>query len=555
MMHVDPASAARPAVLGQSRRAFFRGLIGIGATAAMTGLLAACGGSAPVAAPATPGAAQSASTAPTAAAAAAGTTSGPKKGGTLKVALNSDIIGIDPHGASAGVDRNVYTAIYNGLVAPDKNLNLVPDLAESWTTPDPKTYVFKLRPNIKFHDGTACDAAAIKKNFDWILDPANASARRPEITDIEQVLVDDPLTLRISLNGPFAPFLSIISDRAGYIVSPTARDKFGKDYPRNPVGTGPFQFVEWVKDDHATFKRFDGYFEPNAPLLDQIIYRPIPDLSVALTELKTGNVDFLYSIDPKDVPDIKSTPNLAYLEGPGVGYQGLWVNTVKGPLANKALRQAVNLAVDREALLAAAYFGVGQIAQGPIPPSSWAYDASAPTVKRDLAAAKQRLAEGGQPGGFKMVLKAQSGSPLQEKISQLVQAQLADAGIQVEIQTVEFGALLKVGEQGDFDAMSLGWSGRIDPDGNIQPIFASNGTFNYGKYSSQAVEEGISRERAASDQASRKQIFQQIQKTINDDAAYIFTYFAPTSFAATRSVQGFEVTPDGLMRFKTTWKA
>jgi peptide/nickel transport system substrate-binding protein len=449
----------------------------------------------------------------------------------------------------------VYTAIYNGLVAPDKNLNLVPDLAESWTTPDPKTYVFKLRPNIKFHDGTACDAAAIKKNFDWILDPANASARRPEITDIEQVLVDDPLTLRISLNGPFAPFLSIISDRAGYIVSPTARDKFGKDYPRNPVGTGPFQFVEWVKDDHATFKRFDGYFEPNAPLLDQIIYRPIPDLSVALTELKTGNVDFLYSIDPKDVPDIKSTPNLAYLEGPGVGYQGLWVNTVKGPLANKALRQAVNLAVDREALLAAAYFGVGQIAQGPIPPSSWAYDASAPTVKRDLAAAKQRLAEGGQPGGFKMVLKAQSGSPLQEKISQLVQAQLADAGIQVEIQTVEFGALLKVGEQGDFDAMSLGWSGRIDPDGNIQPIFASNGTFNYGKYSSQAVEEGISRERAASDQASRKQIFQQIQKTINDDAAYIFTYFAPTSFAATRSVQGFEVTPDGLMRFKTTWKA
>lgn len=510
----------------------------------LVGLLGACGPTAP-SAPAVSG------STPAPAAPPAGT---PKRGGTLKVALNSDIIGIDPHGASAGVDRNVYTSIYNGLVAPDKNLNIVPDLAESWSTPDPKTYIFKLRANVKFHDGTACDAAAVKQNFDWILNPANASPRRPEIDDIDQATVTDPLTLTITLKSAFAPLLSIISDRAGYIVSPTARAKFGQDYPRNPVGTGPFQFVEWIKDDHVTFKRFDGYFEKDLPYLDQIVYRPIPDLSVALTELKTGNVDFLYQVDPKDVADIKNTPNLAYLEGPGVGYQGLWINTTKGPLANKALRQAVSLAVDREALLAAAYFGIGQIAQGPIPPSSWAYDASVPYVKRDLSAARQKLAEGGQPNGFKMVLKAQSNSPLQDKITQLVQAQLGEVGIQADIQTVEFGALLKVGEQGDFDALSLGWSGRIDPDGNIEPIFQTKGAFNYGKYTSQAVDDGIVKERNAADQATRKQIFQQIQQTINDDAAYVFTYFPPTSFAATSAVQGFQVAPDGLMRFKATWK-
>jgi peptide/nickel transport system substrate-binding protein len=244
-----------------------------------------------------------------------------------------------------------------------------------------------------------------------------------------------------------------------------------------------------------------------------------------------------------------------YLEGPGVGYQGLWINTAKGPLANKALRQAVNLAVDREALLAAAYFGVGQIAQGPIPPSSFAYDATQSYVHRDLAAARQKLSEGGQPNGFRMVLKSQSNSPLQEKITQLVQAQLAEVGIQAEIQTVEFGALLKVGEQGDFDALSLGWSGRIDPDGNIEPIFQTKGAFNYGKYSSQTVDDAITHERQTNDPATRKQIFQQIQQTINDDAAYVFTYFPPTSFAAVTAVQGFQVTPDGLMRFKSTWKA
>src|SRR5262249_7863418 len=136
-----------------------------------------------------PAATKPAQAAPTTAAAApttaaATTTNAPKKGGTLKVTLDSDIIGIDPHGGSAGVDRNVYTSIYNGLVAPDKNLNIVPDLAESWSTPDPHTYIFKLRQGIKFHDGTPCDADAVKKNFDWILDPANASPRRPEIDDI-----------------------------------------------------------------------------------------------------------------------------------------------------------------------------------------------------------------------------------------------------------------------------------------------------------------------------------------------------------------------------------
>ncbi|MBV9899102.1 MAG: peptide ABC transporter substrate-binding protein [Chloroflexi bacterium] len=528
------------------RRTFLRqALIACGAT----GLLAACGPAAP---------APSATSAPAAAATAApaGATSAPKRGGTLKVALNSDIIGIDPHGASAGVDRNVYTSVYNGLVAPDKNLNIVPDLAESWTTPDPTTYVFKLRPNVKFHDGTACDATAVKQNFDWILDPANASPRKPEIDDVDQVSLVDPLTVKITLKSAFAPFLSIISDRAGYIVSPTARAKFGKDFTRNPVGTGPFQFAEWVKDDHATFKRFDGYFESGIPNFDQITYRPIPDLSVGLTELKTGNVDFLYSVDPKDVPDIKSTPNLVYLEGPGVGYQGLWINTAKGPLSNKSLRQAVNLAVDREALLAAVYFGIGQIAAGPIPPGlTNFFDSSVAYVKRDVAAAKQKLTEGGQPNGFSMVLKSQSGSPIQDKITQLVQAQLGEIGIQVQIQTVEFGALLNAGDQGDFDALSLGWSGRIDPDGNIEPIFQTKGAFNYGKYSSQAVDDAIVKERQAADTASRKQIFLELQQTINDDDAYVFTYFPPTIFAATNTVQGFQITPDGLMRFKSTWKA
>jgi peptide/nickel transport system substrate-binding protein len=477
----------------------------------------------------------------------------PVSGGTLTVALDSDVIGIDPHGASAGVDRNVYTSVYNGLVVPDENLEIQPDLAESWDVSDDGTvYTFHLRQGVMFHDGTPCDAEAVKWNFDWILDEANASARRGELDSIEAVTADDPQTVTVKLKTPFAPFLSIISDRAGYIVSPTARQKFGEDFTRNPVGTGPFKFVEWVKDDHILFTRFEDYWEEGLPYLDEIRYRPIPDASVALTELRTENVDFLFSVDPKDIEGIKATDNLAYLEGPGVGYQGLWLNTATGPLANQALREAVSLAVDREALMVAAYFNVGQIAGGPIPPSSWAYNPDYPVVQRNLDAAREKLAEGGQPNGFAMVIKA-ANTPEQLKITQLMQAALGEVGIQAQIQTLEFGALLEAGAQGDFDALSLGWSGRIDPDGNIQPIFQTGGAFNYGKYENPEVNDLIEQGRIEQDRAARAEIYQQIQDIINTDAAYVFTYFPPASFAASTDVKGFIVTPDALMRFKETW--
>lgn len=475
-----------------------------------------------------------------------------ERGGILTVALDSDVIGLDPHGASAGVDRNVYTSVFNTLVTADENLDIVPELAESWETPDDRTYVFKLRQGVKFHDGTDFNAEAVKWNFDWILNPDNASPRLPEISEIEGVTVIDDYTVEVKLTQPFAPFLAIISDRAGYMVSPAAREQHGEDFTRNPVGTGPFKFVEHVRDDHITFERFEDYWEEGLPLLDRIVYRPIPDSTAAMTNLKTGTVDFLYRVDPKDVQDVEATPGISYLEGPSVGYQGLWINTANGPLANKSLREAVALAVNRETLLNIAYRGVGQIANGPVPPTSWAYDPEVPAPQYDPELARQKLAEGGQPNGFQMVLKV-ANNPLGQLVSQLVQAQLAEVGIQVQVQTLEFGALLQAGEENDFDALSLGWSGRIDPDGNIEPIFHTQGAFNYGGYENPEVDRLIEEARRAMDRAERTRIYQQLTRIINEDAAYVFTYFEPRSFAKVDAVQGFQVTPDGLMRFKQTW--
>ena len=519
----------RPRTLARRR---LLGLAASGAGAVAFGsLLAAC---APSGAPATSGASAGAV----------------KRGGSLRVALESDIIGIDPHGASAGVDRNIYTSIYNALVTVDQKLNIIPDLAESWTNPDDATYVFKLRPNVKFHDGTPCDAAAVKFNFDWMLDPANSSARRAELSDIKDIGVVDPLTVKITTKTPFAPFLSIIADRAGYIVSPDARKKFGKDYTRNPVGTGPFRFVEWVKDDHVTFRRNPDYFEKDLPILDEIVYRAIPDATVRVTGLKAGDTDFLRVVDNKDIADVRAQPTLQLFEGPGVGYTGFWLQTATGPLANRDLREALAWAIDRDAILKAAYFNIGQVAQGPVPPSLFAHDPGFKPFTRDLAKAKAALAKGGQPNGFKMTLKTPNES-VAAKVSQLAQAQLKEVGIDVEIQTLEFGALLDAGSKGQFDALTLGWSGRIDPDGNIQPIFHTQGTFNYGKY--KGADALIEQARTTLDQAKRKDLYRQIEKKVaQDDVAYLFTYFPPTIFPASKRVTNFPVSPDGLMRFKRT---
>jgi peptide/nickel transport system substrate-binding protein len=328
----------------------------------------------------------------------------PKRGGTLRIALANEITGADPYGSTSVADKSVYHAIYDGLVALDRELRVVPQLATSWSTPDERTYIFTLRDGVKFHDGTPCDAAAAKQSFDWLLDPANASQARPELSEVQDVLAPDSQTVTFRLKTPSSVLLTSLADRAGKVVSPSARARYGKDLARHPVGTGPFRFVEWMQDDHLSVRRFDEYWDKGVPSLDAVTFRPIPDQSVALTELKTGNIDVLASLDPKDLPEVRGTTGLVALETPGLNFWGLYPNSTRGPLSSKPLREALSFAIDRDAILAGAAFGVGRVAHGPIPPSSWAFDANAPVINRDLERARAKLVEGGQPNGFALKL-------------------------------------------------------------------------------------------------------------------------------------------------------
>lgn len=569
-MHVRSDGQGAQRRLG--RRTALRYIAAVGATSAFGALLAACGGSSsatdtpkPIggatgtttlstAAPAAP-MAQPTTTAPPSAVAGA-----PKKGGTLKAGLDGDILTFDPLTSGAYADREVYYNVYDTLVAFDTNLHIVPSLVETWDTPDSKTYILHLRRDVKFHDGTDLNADAVKFNLDRYLTD-KASRRKAEIDTITAVDVMDPYTVKLTLKAPFAPLLPTLADRAGMILSPKVIQALGPDaLALKPVGagSGPFKFVEAVKDDHITFERNASYWKKDAsgtplPYLDKLTYRPITDATVLLTNVKTGDLDITYQIAAKDVAGVKSGNELVFKETAGLGFNAIEFGITKEPFNKKELRQAVAEALDRDQINKTVYFGVNTVGQGPVPPSSWAFDANAKPYGANIARAKEYLKAGGKPDGFAFDLKISSGSPTTTQLAQLVKDQLAKAGITMTIVQQERTKTSTDQNSGDFQALIFGWSGRPDPDGNLYNIFHTGGGLNYGGYSVPQVDDLLEKARAASDQSQRKDLYQQAQKLIVDDTPMAFFNFVPAYLVAQPKVQGVQLYPDFMMRFEGAW--
>lgn len=478
---------------------------------------------------------------------------GQVRGGTIRIAMDADNTTMDPHRSTAAVDRQVYNNIYGKLVDIDAKFAIVPQLAESWEIRDGGlTYVFRLRRGVKFHDGSDFDAGVVKWNFDRMMDPKLASPRRSEIAPVKEVKVAGSHTVEVRLSAPFAPFLSVLTDRAGMMVSRVAVEKHGEDYARNPVGTGPFRFVEWVKDDHLTLRRFDGYWEKDLPYLDEAVYRPIPDTSVRFTAMRTGQVDMMHQIHPKDVSAAKGERGLVVSEIPSLWWQGIHLNNQVAPFNVKALRQAIWYAVDRPVIQRVAYFNQGTVAWSPFPPSQWAHDPEFADWKRDLAKAKARLAEGGMPGGFAFTIKGWN-QPVQIQELQVIQAQLREVGIDMKIELLEFGKLLADLNGHNFAALRIGWSGRPDPDGNAHVFLHSKGGLNRVRYSSPRMDELLDRARAESDLGRRKALYAEVTRLAAEDAPYVWLHHDAEVKVWGTHVKGFEHISDGMMRLKGVW--
>ena len=480
----------------------------------------------------------------------------PKKGGTLRVGFYIEAVTMDPHLSGSKIDRQVYHNIYEPLVVLDTNLGIKPGLAESWQQPDPRTIVFKLRPGVKFHDGTDFNAEAAKFNFNRMKTEPK-SVRKGELANVDSVDVVDASTVKLNLKKPDAALLATLTDRAGMMVSPKVVQERGGELERNAkgAGTGPFEFVEWVRDDHLLIKRNDSYWnKQGGPYLDRVRYRPIPDDTVKLQSLQAGEIDVIDYVQPRDVAAVKADKNLVVVDVPSLADFAYQLCQLKPPFNSKPLRQAVAYALDLDQIVKGVWLNVGVPANGPIPPTSWAYDKSIPPIKRDLAKAKAKLAEGGKAGGFGFTMTTNN-LPINVQEAEVMQAQLAEAGIQMKIKLVDGATLISDGNAKNFEMISYQWSGRPDPDGNIYQFFkTSPGTsLNWSGISNPKLDALLDQTREVGGQAERKKLYSEVTRILQDELPMVFIVHPIEPKAFNPKVQGYEPIPDGMMRFKDVW--
>jgi peptide/nickel transport system substrate-binding protein len=463
---------------------------------------------------------------------------------------------MDPHLSGSKIDRQVYHNIYEPLVTLDTRLGVKPGLAESWTQPDPKTLVFKLRRGVKFHDGTDFNAEAAKFNIERMKTEPK-SVRKGEVANIDTVDVVDSHTIKVNLKKPDAALLATLTDRAGMMVSPKVVQERGAELGRNAkgAGTGPFEFVEWVRDSHLIIKRNDAYWnKQGGPYLDRVRYRPIPDDVVKLQSLQSGEIDVMDYVQPRDVAAVKADKNVVVVDVPSLADFAYQLNLTRPPFNNKALRQAVASALDLEQIVKGVWLNVGVAANGPIPPTSWAYDRSIAPIKRDLAKAKAKLAEGGQPNGFTFTMTTNN-IPINVQEAEVMQAQLAEAGIVAKVKLVDSATLIADGNNKNFEMISFQWSGRPDPDGNTyQFLRTTPGTsFNWSGISNPQIDALLDRTREISNQAERRKLYSELTKLLQDELPMLFIIHPIEPKAFSPRVQNYEAIPDGMMRFKDVW--
>ncbi|HEV2461478.1 MAG TPA: ABC transporter substrate-binding protein [Ktedonobacterales bacterium] len=485
-----------------------------------------------------------------------GNSNGPHTGGTLTVGLNSDVVTLDPVKSSALVDREVMLNLYDTLVRSDANNNIQPDLATSWNYSTPTQLVFTLQSGVKFQDGTPFNADAVVFNISRILSAGTKSPRYTEVNTVSSVVKVDDTHVQFNLKKPFSPLLANLSDRAGMMLSPAVVQAQGDALANNPAkaGTGPFEFSSWVKGDHLTITRNPSYWQKDTngnalPYLNQVTYKPITNGSQMFNNLQTSTINVAETLDPTDVPPAKSNSSLVYKQIPGLSFNGIELNTQAPPFNNMHLRRAVSFAIDRQEILTSVLHGIGVLAQGPIPPSSWAYNTGFQPYSHDVSSAKMELQQAGMPNGFTFTLLITSGSPLTTQEAQFIQSELQPAGITVNIKQETFAALLSDSAAHNFQAALLGWSGRVDPDGNTFGWFHTGGGFNDMQYTNAQVDALLEDARASSDRTKRTSDYHSAEQMILQDAPYVFINYGVAEQATTKTVQNFVLLPTTIMPF------
>ncbi|HEY6102478.1 MAG TPA: ABC transporter substrate-binding protein [bacterium] len=489
---------------------------------------------------------------------------------TLVIAIGADQTGLDPQQVQNNESGFVMSTLFDSLVNYKPGSSEVgPGLAQSWTvSPDGKVFTFKLRQGVKFHDGTPMNARTVAEDLDRAINPSNpcyvinrkvdsydeftfGSAKDKSVAKMEVV---DDYTLRFTFPAPNAPFLSSIAMIWQGIVSPAATKQYNCDAGQHPVGTGPFKFVEAVRNDHITVEANPDYWG-GKPKVDRIIFKIIPESATRMLALERNEVQILADVPPSDYTRVEGNKDLTLYKAPGLTILGVAMSNDLGPFKDKRVRQAMNYAVDKDAINKGLYAGATTSSQG-MPPVLWGYNQSVKPYAYDAAKARALLKEAGFANGFStemMVYANPRGyNPVGgAKLGEAVQGYLAKVGVTVKITQFEWGAYLDRFRHQPWQGFAIaGWSGdNGDPDNFLGDLFEWDTVNNKarinntGRHHNPAYDRLLQQARQTTDQAKRASLYVQANQILHDDAPWIFINHTNQVRAARANVKGFQLNP------------
>jgi peptide/nickel transport system substrate-binding protein len=480
---------------------------------------------------------------------------------TLTFLWGGDTDKLDPPAMTAQEGFIATTAIYEGLVKYKlDSTDVEPALAEKWDiSSDGMVYTFHLRQGVKFHDGSPLTAEAVAFSFDRGINKDNPLFKEaqdaggfPYIDSyignaVAKVEAAGPLDVKFTLKKKFSPLLSNLAIPPAYIMSMEALKKFGSKINENPVGTGPFKFTEWKKDDHITFDAFPDYWG-SKPKLGRIVFQPVPEASVRVLKIKNGEADLAWPFDPKDAAGLKSG-DTDVVEEPGLNINLAEFNLKKPDFQNKAFRQALNYAVNKQELCDKLYSGAAVPGVGSLPPTSWAFNKSLKGYPYDPEKAKALLKESGYDG-HSILINAypvpRGYNPQGPKLAEAVQQYFESVGVKSEIQTTEWTQYRKDRRAGMHNLSFGGWQADTGDPENFLGIFyhSSNlGATNTSFYNNPEVDKLLNQANEETDVAKRTALFNQAENIVVDDAPTLFISHAKHQVAMRKRVKDFKLQP------------
>jgi peptide/nickel transport system substrate-binding protein len=471
---------------------------------------------------------------------------------TLRIGMMNDPDTLDPAESGSFISLQITGAMCDKLIDIDPDLNYVPMLATQWSwSADRRALTLKLRPGVVFQDGEAFDADAVKWNIERY-QTSPRSKRISQLKPITGVTVVDKLTVRFELAAPYAPLLMLLADRPGMMMAPHATEAAGDNVTAHPVCAGPYQFVSQVAQDKIVLKRNPTYWDQSKVLLDEVQFVTIPDATLRLTSLRTGQLDLIEQVAPTDLDALRQDPKLRLIREPGLGYQALQINLNHGKQSDNALakdplvREAFEDSIDRDVINQVVFSGQYVPDNQPEPVGGAYFDPDFPVPHRDLERAKALLKQAGELHP-RFALEVPN-DPVSEQVAEVIQSMAGEAGFDITVQPMEAVSMYSAADRGDFQVSYSIWSGRPDPDQNISIWAASNGFLNRGLYKNPRLDALLEQAAGTIDKDQRVGLYRQAASIYLKDRPYLFLFHYTWLWGASDRLAGFVPYPDGVIR-------